>query len=119
MIVTQSKQRTPSLPSKKPFGIIYEGIKQGLKTAGLYQEYGLERFDPEVLHQKYIGKYYYKPRKRVAGYAGQKLWSKKKLHATRNKQYQKYSRYSSRNNLDSCHYRNSKGSQYTSLSNKC
>ncbi len=79
VIKTAVKPRGPSLPSKRPFGHIYQFIKTGLQQTGYYDKYDLRRFDPDYLHQKYVGKYTYKPRKRVAGYLGKALWQKKNL----------------------------------------
>ncbi len=74
VIVTAHKPKGPNLPSKRPFSSVYEAAKYGLKTSGYYQQYDLERYDPDVLYKKHVGKYTYKPRKRLAGYVGQKIY---------------------------------------------
>ncbi len=81
VIGTVSIQAKPKLPSKKPFGAIYDIAKEGLKQTKYWREYGLERYDPDY----YLDKYTYKPRKRLAGYAGQKIHGlpKKKFFKTR------------------------------------
>ncbi len=79
VIVTAHKPKGPNLPSKRPFGTVYEAAKYGLKASGYYKQYNLERYDPDVLYKKHVGKYTYKPRKRVAGYVGQKIHEKKSI----------------------------------------
>ncbi len=92
VIATGTKQRGPSLPSKRPFGSIYQAGKKTLQFYGYYDKYKLERYDPEHYYDEYIGKYTYKPRKRLAGYVGQKLHAKKSRSGTKNKVYQKSSK---------------------------
>ncbi len=69
MIKIAQRQKRPSLPSKRPGGLIYESIKYASKNLGVYKQ----EYDPGY----YMEKYTYKPRKRVAGYLGQKLHAKK------------------------------------------
>ncbi len=88
VIKTAVKQSRPKLPSKKPFGAIYDIARQGLEISGLYSKYNLQQYDPQV----YVDKYTYKPHKRVAGYLGKKLWSKtktsnNKFRKTRRRRY--------------------------------
>ncbi len=71
VIKTAVKPRGPNLPSKRPLGSIYEFAKFTAKQFGIYQE--IKQYDPGY----YIEKYTYKPRKRIAGYLGQKLHEKK------------------------------------------
>ncbi len=96
VIITGAKQKRPGLPSKRPFGTFYESIKYGLKTQGYYDKYDLKRYDPGYYHEKYVSKYYYKPRKRLAGYLGQELYGtrkKKKLGVYKYRFQQKYSEF--------------------------
>ncbi len=79
VIVTAHKPKGPNLPSKRPLGAFYEAAKYGLKASKLYAKYDLQRYDPDVLYEKHVGKYTYKPRKRLAGYVGQKIHEKKKF----------------------------------------
>ncbi len=71
VIVTTAKQRGPSLPSKRPFASVYEIGKKALRYYGYYDKYNLQQYDPDWYYKEYVGKYTYKPRKRLAGYAGQ------------------------------------------------
>ncbi len=103
VIKTVSGQYGPKLPSKRPFGSVYELAKQGLKSYGYYEDF--KQYDPGY----YFDKYSYKPQKRLAGYLGQKLWSQKKIlrNASGNKLNQERSRFNGkyRNYNDSAHYR--------------
>ncbi len=92
VIKTATNQKRPSLPSKRPFGTLYQIAKTGLQYTGYYDEYNLQRYDPEYLYEKHVGKYAYKPRKRITG-ALQK--TKGFLHATGNK-FNKKSSYNKR-----------------------
>ncbi len=100
VIKTGVKQKRPSLPSKRPFGTIADITRQALKHYGVYQKYNLHRYDPDV----FIKRYSYKPRKRVAGYLGQKL-HKKKVKLSYNK-FRK-TRFISFNLLNCHQYQNS------------
>ncbi len=71
VIKTAYKPRGPNLPSKRPFGTVYQAGKAGLQYFGYYDKYKLWRYDPEYQYQKYVGKYTYKPRKWLTGYAFQ------------------------------------------------
>ncbi len=88
VIKTAITTKRPSLPSKRPFASVYELVKQGLKTYGIYDDYGLQQYDPGY----YMEKYTYKPRKRVAGYLGQTLHAKStQVYSTNYYKYQKSS----------------------------
>ncbi len=76
VIKTAVKPSGPSLPSKRPFGTFYKIAKETLDYYGYYQQ--IKQYDPGY----YFDKYKYKPRKRVAGYLGQKLHEKKKFRNT-------------------------------------
>ncbi len=75
VIATTAKPKGPSLPSKRPFGIIYELAKEALQAYGYYEEF--KQYDPGYYYETYVEKYKYAPRKRIAGYLGQKLHEKK------------------------------------------
>ncbi len=83
VIKTGYKTRRPSLPKKRfgKFGYIYETIKFGSKELGYYNQ--IRQYDPGY----YLDKYSYKPRKRVAGYLGQKIYESKT--STRNNKFGK------------------------------
>ncbi len=70
-----SKAKTQPIgtrPSKAGYvPALYELAKTGLRGYGIYQD--VKPYLPET----YIDKYTYKPHKRIAGYAGQILWSKR------------------------------------------
>ncbi len=87
VIKTGYKTRRPGLPKKRPgkIGYVYETIKFGLKEFGHYNQ--IRKYDPGY----YLDKYSYKPRKRIAGYLGQKIYESKtssgnnKYRKTRNR----------------------------------
>ncbi len=113
VIKTAVKPRGPSLPSKRPFGNIYQVIKTGLQSAGYYDKYNLQRYDPDYLYEKYVGKYTYKPRKRLTGYALQTkgfLHGKKKSSRNRKFYHQPLQRsiWCYRHNGFSCYSKSSK-----------
>ena len=92
MIVARSRQTTkvktspigtgPKGPTYLP--AIYEIGKQVADIYGYYEN--IKPYLPET----YIDKYTYKPRKRIAGYLGQKLYEKKKFRTSSSSQlYQK------------------------------
>ncbi len=64
----------------------YHGFKTVAKSYGFYKD--IKPYLPEQ-----YDRYRYKPRKRLAGYAGQKLWSKKPRYASGYKQYKKHSEF--------------------------
>jgi len=83
---TATRQKRVSIPGKKPFGTIYNLARRGIKYSGYYDKYNLRQYDPQV----YVDKYTYKPRKRIAGYLGQKLHGKKKkFRSSRNSYFYK------------------------------
>ncbi len=88
VIKTAIRPKGPSLPSRRPFASVYELAKYGLKSFGYYQE--IQKYDPGY----YVQKYTYKPRKRLAGYLGQTVHSKK--NASNYKFGKTYSRQRSR-----------------------
>ncbi len=90
VIKTAVKPRGPGLPSRRPFGSVYQAGKAGLQLSGYYDKYQLWRYDPDYLYQKHVRKYTYKPRKRVAGYLGQAFHAKKRIQ-TRYQVYKKFS----------------------------
>jgi len=67
VIKTAIKPKGPSLPSKRPFGTLYEVAKLGLKSLGYYDQ--IKQYDPGYYLEKYRKRYSYKPRKRVTGIA--------------------------------------------------
>ncbi len=69
VIKTAIKPKGPGFPSKRPFSSLFEVGKQITKTIGIYNRYELWRYDPDYLYKKTIGKYTYKPRKRITGHA--------------------------------------------------
>ncbi len=71
VIKTAFKPRGPNLPSRRPFGSIYQAGKKFVKYSGYYDKYELWRYDPDYLYEKYAKKYTYKPRKRLTGYVFQ------------------------------------------------
>ena len=85
VIVTATRRTKVSLPSKRPFSSVYELAKQASKTLGYYED--IKQYDPGY----YFERYSYKPRKRLAGYAGQILHGKKKrkFSSVRGQFYQK------------------------------
>ncbi len=126
VIKTAVKPKGPSLPSKKPGQLIYNLAKEGLKVSGLYDEYNLQRYDPDVLYEKHISKYLYKPRKRLTGYVFQTkgfLRSKKKTFGKStwidSRQYEKLRGLRSR--LNSYNYNNSyrRSSRLSNISGCC
>ncbi len=98
MIVTgktqtaQAKAQYIQRSGRAPYiGYAYEGLKYASRTYGFYQD--IKPYLPET----YLKKYSYKPRKRVAGYLGQKFHAKKKIFKfTSRKFQQKCSRYYSK-----------------------
>ncbi len=115
VIKTAFKPKGPNLPSKRPFGTVYQVVKKGLQYSGYYDRYNLRRYDPDYLYEKYAKKYTYKPRKRVAGYLGQKLHEKKtrKLSSKRSYFYQKPVSFRWWNDWYKTRYSNSKSSYRT------
>ncbi len=95
VIKTAVKPKGPKLPSKRPFGSIYDIAKEFAKTYGYYED--IKQYDPGY----YIDKYTYKPRKRVAGYLGQKLHEKKKKFRSSSR----YQFYQERCGLNSINWR--------------
>ncbi len=95
MIVTgkaqtaQGKAQFIKRAGRAPYlGYAYEGLKYASRTYGFYKD--IKPYLPET----YLDKFKYKPRKRVAGYVGQKLYeSKKKNNGSNNKFYKKRSRF--------------------------
>ncbi len=100
VIKTAIKPGRPKLPSKRPLGSALDFGRYVAKSMGYYQEYNLQRYDPQV----YFDKYAYKPQKRVSGYLGKKIHKSKttsgnnkfgkarsrfQLRADFNKSYQK------------------------------
>ncbi len=92
VIKTAVVPRGPKLPSKRPGSAIIDLTREALKVSGYYNEYQLWRYDPDYLYQKHVGKYTYKPRKRVAGYLGKALHgqTKQRPKFTSRKQYEEY-----------------------------
>ncbi len=90
VIKTVVKPKGVKLPSKRPFGSIVDFGREVLKTYGFYQEYNLQRYDPQV----YVDKYTYKPHKRLTGYAG-KILHKKKIQrsSSRGYEYQEHGKF--------------------------
>ena len=110
MIVTSIPTNRPSLPSKRPFGTIYNIGKQYLKVSGIYDKYNLRQYDPGY----YFEKYSYKPRKRIAGKLGQELQKrfrtpKRRYVTKRYQQYQKQSYDSCWNNWNKSGFTSCKG----------
>ncbi len=90
VIKTVVKPRRPSLPSKRPFSNLYQIGKQAVKFSGYYEKYNLRRYDPDVLYEKHVKRYSYKPRKRLTGYALRtKGFLRKKTYGSNSKFYQK------------------------------
>jgi len=71
VIKTAVKTKRPGLPSKRPFGSVYELAKQSLQYYGYYED--IKKYDPGY----YVEKYTYKPHKRIAGKLGQILHKSK------------------------------------------
>ncbi len=119
VIKTAVKPGRPGLPSRRPFGSVFKTVKAGLQYSGYYDKYDLRRFDPDYLYQKYVGKYSYKPRKRIAGELGRALWSKKKKlrSSSRGKFYQKREEFHKRSYLDHHYSRHSKSSYFSVADN--
>ncbi len=88
VIKTAVRQRRPTSPRPRlnPYGTGYQIAKQVSKSWGFYQD--IKQYDPGY----YVEKYTYKPRKRIAGYLGQKLHSKARNGANYYK-YKKRTRY--------------------------
>ncbi len=111
MIVTSQSTKRPTLPtSKRPGALIYETGKFIAQKYGFYKD--IQQYDPGY----YFDKYSYKPRKRIAGYLGQKLHEKKKkfgVSSTGYKFYQKPSGFSSRYNGYIHRHPGCEGSQFT------
>ncbi len=108
VIKTAVKPRGPGLPSKRPLSSLFEVGKQVTKSLGFYQEYELWRYDPDYLYEKTVGKYGYKPRKRVTGYALQTRGFLKKASTSYNKFGKARSRRYYSNNNDKCRVTGSK-----------
>ena len=90
VIKTAVKPGRPKLPSKRPFGAIYDVAKEFAKEYGYYESF--KQYDPGY----YIDKYTYKPHKRVAGYLGQVLH--KRIRSPTRSSFSKYSQqYQERN----------------------
>ncbi len=87
VIKTAFKPRGPNLPSKRPFGTIYQVAKAGLQLSGYYDKYDLRRFDPDYLYKKHVERYTYKPGKRAIGYA---LQTKGFLRKKKSSRYRKF-----------------------------
>ncbi len=68
VIKTATRQGSPTIPGKKPIRLLYEFGKQTLIAHGYYED--IKQYDPGY----YIEKYSYKPVKRIAGHAGQKIY---------------------------------------------
>ncbi len=77
MIVTSSRQTVSpkatviNSPRASIFSAAYSGFTKITTALGYYQD--IKPYLPEY----YLDKYRYKPRKRVAGYLGKAVWSKK------------------------------------------
>ena len=101
VIVTGYKQKGAKLPSKRPFGAVYDIAREGLKYYGYYDKYNLRQYDPQV----YVDKYTYKPHKRVAGKLGQILYgTQKKQNRFRTSSRKLYEKRSKRYILDNICY---------------
>ncbi len=93
MIVTrrpsrQYKAKAYPIGSKPGFvGGYYEAGKRLAEAAGIYKD--IRPYLPETYIDPVIDKYSYKPRKRLSGYAGKALWSKKLWSKTGYQQYKK------------------------------
>ncbi len=98
-IKTAVKPRGPSLPSKRPLSSLFEIGKAISKSAGFYREYELWRYDPDYLYKKTIGKYTYKPRKRITGHALQTRGFLKKTPFSNSKFGKTYRRRNLRYNV--------------------
>ncbi len=110
---TSVKRPTSPKPGTPYASYVYEGIKFGFQAVGIYEDY--KQYFPEQLYDKYVGKYTYKPRKRVAGYIGKKLHSKKtKQHDGSYKFNQKSNIFGSRYNRYSNRSAHCKGYEHTS-----
>ncbi len=108
VIKTAVKPRGPGLPSKRPFGHVYQAIKTGVQLSGYYDKYDLRRYDPDYLYEKYVKRYTYKPRKRVTGYALSTKGFLKKTPTGHNKLGKTYSRPNSGTDWNYCNYHSSK-----------
>ncbi len=89
---SKTKRPTSAKPRLRSPGGIYETIKFGLQEFGYYDQ--IRQYDPGY----YIDKYTYKPRKRVAGYLGQKIYGfpKKIQYRTSSRQFYEELRYNKR-----------------------
>ncbi len=87
VIKTAVKPRGPSLPSKRPGQLIYETVKYGLKSMGIYDE--VRQYDPGYYIEKYRKRYAYKPRKRITGYALQTRGFLQKKDASTDRKFTK------------------------------
>ncbi len=104
VIKTSINVKRPNITSKRPGGLIYETVKYGLQELGYYNQ--IRQYDPGF----YFDRYSYKPRKRIAGYVGQKLWSKKIRYAAGNQFDQKRCDRQRGNWYNTCHNQSSKSS---------
>ncbi len=89
VIKTVHKPKGPNLPSKKPFGTVYQAVKSGLQFYGYYDQ--IKQYDPGY----YVEKYTYKPQKRLSGYLGQTIHKKKNAsYGKYRKTYSEFCRFS-------------------------
>ncbi len=87
MIVTNYQRSRPT-PKATPIGTRQGHAGSAYQVGKRLAEYsGYAKEIKPYLPETYLDKYTYKPRKRLAGYAGQKLWSKK--NGSYYKQYKK------------------------------
>ncbi len=82
------KRPTSPKPTTSPYAPAFEIIKAATEWSGYYDDY-FQYLDPDWYYDKYVKKYTYAPRKRVAGYVGQKIHSKKKFRSASGNQFYK------------------------------